>query len=163
MGLADHAASSVVHLPVIGEDLPACGGGWAVAGRLTRDAAEVTCPACPGTWPYAVAMRRASIPAHWWPVSVEPAADFGNEHGLLAVSDSGRPDRVVIEQADRFVYVPDEWVQRAAAGAIPWAEVGYVNPWRQILRIRGTDRTVIYEETGSCGPRVPATIFVQPD
>lgn len=153
--------NSSVHLTVIGEpDLSAC--GW-TGGRLTQDAAEVACPKCPGTWAYAVAMRRAAIPARWQPLSVEPAADFGKGHGLLAVSDSGRPDQVVIEQADRFVYVPDEWVKRAARGEFPWAVIGHVNPWRQVLKIRGTDRTVIYEENGGCGPRVKATIFQQPD
>jgi hypothetical protein len=151
----------VTHLTVIGEPrIAAC--GW-TGGYLTQGIAEVTCPECPATWPYAVAARRAAIPAGWRPVSVEPAADFGNGHGLLAVSDSGRADQVIIEQADRTVYVLDEWVRRAAAGEIPWAAIGYVNPWRKVLKVRGADRTVIYEEHGGCGPRVKATLFEQPD
>jgi hypothetical protein len=96
-------------------------------------------------------------------ISVEPAVDFGSGHGELAVSDSGHPDRVAIERADRVIYVLDEWVERAAIGGVPWAEVAYLNPWHKILRIRGTDRIVIYDEMGSCGPRVPATLFEQPD
>jgi hypothetical protein len=96
-------------------------------------------------------------------ISVEPAADFGNEHGILAVSDTERPDRVAVEQADRVIYILDEWMERAADGGIPWAEVAYLNPWRRILKVRGTDRTVIYEEIGGCGPRVRATLLQQPD
>lgn len=82
---------------------------------------------------------------------------------MLAVSGSGQPDRVVIEQADRVIYVPDEWMEQAAAGGIPWAEIAWFNPWRQILKVRGTDRTVIYEEIGGCGPAVKATLLQQPD
>jgi hypothetical protein len=96
-------------------------------------------------------------------ISVEPAADFGCGHGVLAVSDSSEPDSVVIEQADRVIYILDEWMSRAACGGVPWAEVAYLNPWRKILKIRGTDRKVIYEETGGCGPRVKATLLEQPD
>jgi hypothetical protein len=66
-------------------------------------------------------------------ISVEPAADFGNEHGALVVSDSGYPGQVVIEQADRVVYILNEWMKRAAAGEFPWAEIAYFNPWRMIL------------------------------
>lgn len=96
-------------------------------------------------------------------ISVEPAARFGNEHGALVVSDSGQPDQVVIEQADRVVYILDEWMEQANAGAFPWAEIAWVNPWKQVLKIRGTDRRVIYEEVGGCGPRVMATLLQQPD
>lgn len=155
------SAGIVTHLTVIGEPgIAAC--GW-TGGHLTQDASAVTCPECPGTWPYAVAGRRAAIPAHWRALSVEPAVDFGNDHGLLAVSDAGEPCQVTIERADRLVYVPDEWVKRAKAGEFPWAEIGYVNPWRCVLKIRTPGRTVIYEESGGCGPRVQATIFEQPD
>jgi hypothetical protein len=96
-------------------------------------------------------------------ISVEPAADFGSGHGSLAVSDTGHPDRVVIEQADRVIYVLDEWMEHVAAGGIPWAEIAYVNPWRRILKVRGIGRTVIYEEIGGCGPQVRATLLQQPD
>jgi hypothetical protein len=150
-----------VHLTVIGDPEVAACGGWP-AHRLTQDMTQATCPQCRQSWAYAVAERRAALPVHWLPVSVEPAADFGSEHGLLAVSDAG-DGQVLIEQADPFIYVPDEWVARAAAGEFPWAVIGHVNPWRQVLKIRGTDRTVIYEENGSCGPRVMATIFIWVD
>lgn len=96
-------------------------------------------------------------------VSVEPAADFGSGHGMLVVSDSGRADQVVIEQADPVIYVLDEWMERAAAGEFPWAEIAWFNPWRQILKITGTDRRVIYEEIGGCGPTARAALLQQPD
>lgn len=154
-------ADSLAHIAIIGE--PAERSCDSYGGRITQNAAEVTCAPCRESWAYAVARRRDAIPAGWVPVSVEPAANFGSGHGLLAVSESGRPDQVVIEQADRLVYVLDEWVESAKRGEIPWAEIGYVNPWRCVLKIRGTDRTVIYEENGGCGPNVMATIFRQPD
>jgi hypothetical protein len=96
-------------------------------------------------------------------ISVEPAADFGMNQGILIVSDSWQPDRVVIEQADRVIYILDEWMESAADGEIPWARITHLNPWRRVLKIRGTDRMVIYEEIGGCGPRVIATLLQQPD
>jgi hypothetical protein len=96
-------------------------------------------------------------------VSTEPAADFGTPHGLLEVEPAGDPNRVIIRQAARTVYLPVAWVEAAALGEVGWAEVTWPNPWHRILRIRGTDRTVIYDEAGTVGPRVPAFLFTQPD
>ena len=96
-------------------------------------------------------------------ISVEPAADFGSDHGALVVSDGGQPGQVVIERADRVVYILEEWVDRAAGGEIPWAEIAWPNPWHRILKIRGADRRVISDQVGSCGPRVCAFLFEQPD
>jgi hypothetical protein len=96
-------------------------------------------------------------------ISVEPAADFGNGHGVLVVSDAGCPDRVVIEQADRVIYVRDEWLDRAAYGEFGWAEVAWLNPWHLMLRIRGISRLVVYDQRGTCGPRVMAHLLEQPD
>lgn len=96
-------------------------------------------------------------------VSVEPAADFGSGHGVLIVSGSPEPGRVIIERADRVIYVPEEWLASAAADSVPWAEVTWINPWHPVLKILGTDRIVIYDKIGSCGPRVVAALFEQPD
>lgn len=82
---------------------------------------------------------------------------------MLVVSDADRPDRVIIKQADRVVYVLDEWLDRAAYGAFGWAEVAWLNPWHLVLRIRGTDQLVAYDQRGTCGPQVMATLLEQPD
>ena len=96
---------------------------------------------------------------------VEPAADFGNEHGILIVSDAERPDQVVVDQADRAVYVPVEWVDQVVAGVVPWAELVCEHPWRfgGSLKIRGEDGVVIYVIVGACGPTVHAYLLEQPD
>jgi hypothetical protein len=96
-------------------------------------------------------------------VSTEPYVDFGSGHGRLIVTETDRPDRVIIERADRVIYVLDTWLDEAAAARIGWAEVAWMNPWHKILRIRGTSRTVAYDRVGSCGPRVTATLMEQPD
>jgi hypothetical protein len=98
-----------------------------------------------------------------WRLSVEPAADFGTPHGVLDVELSDDPDRVIIREAARSVYLPVAWVDDAADGWFGWAAVTWPNPWHRILRIHGTDRTVIYDEVGTVGPRVPAFLFTQPD
>jgi hypothetical protein len=97
-------------------------------------------------------------------VSVEPAVDFGNGHGTLAVRPVA-PGRVVVEQADRVVYVPVQWVDKAAAGGVPWAELDKRHPWTMgaALKIHGTDGNVVYVITGGCGPRVDAYLCEQPD
>lgn len=98
-------------------------------------------------------------------ISVEPAVDFGNGHGALVVEDGGEPGKVVIRQADRVVYILEEWMERAAAGEFPWAEVVVLYPWSKadVFKVRGTDRTVIYQNIGGCGPRVLAGLWEQPD
>jgi hypothetical protein len=96
-------------------------------------------------------------------VSVEPAVDFGNEHGHLIVTETDCPDQVVIEQADRVIYVLDAWIGLAAAGQVPWASITWTNPWHVLLKIRGTNGLIVYDQIGTCGPRVQATLFRQPD
>jgi hypothetical protein len=98
-------------------------------------------------------------------LSVEPAADFGSGHGQLVVSESGEPEKVIIHQADRVVYILEEWMERAAAGEFPWAEVVVLYPWSaaDVFKVRGADRTVVYQNVGGCGPRVMAGLWRQPD
>jgi hypothetical protein len=94
-------------------------------------------------------------------LSVEPAADFGLGHGSLIVTPSG--DAVVIERADHTVYIPSDWMNRVAGGEIAWARLVSRNPWLigSTLEISGTDRTLTYKITGSCGPRVQAAVCQQ--
>lgn len=98
-------------------------------------------------------------------ISVEPAVDFGSGHGALVVSEGAEPGTVVIEHADRVVYILEEWIGRAAAGEFPWAEVMVLYPWSKadVFKVRGADRTVVYRNAGGCGPRVKAGLWEQPD
>lgn len=101
-------------------------------------------------------------------ISVEPAADFDVGHGSLVVDDSGEPGRVIVRQADRIIYVPVEWVDQVVRGDVPWAQVvpkyEFAFSWMgAALKIRGTDRLVVYKVTGSCGPRTMAWLCEWPD
>lgn len=102
-------------------------------------------------------------------LSVEPAADFGNGHGELILEpcwdqEPGHACQVGIVRADRVVYIAEEWYDRIRAGQVPWAVLRTRNPWDLgILRIDGEDGAVVYEITGTVGPRVPAYLAEQPD
>jgi len=102
-------------------------------------------------------------------LSVEPAADFGNGHGELILEPclDQEPEhacQVGIVRADRVVYIAEEWYDRIRAGLVPWAGLRTRNPWDLgILRIDSADGAVVYEVTGTVGPRVRAYLAEQPD
>lgn len=111
---------------------------------------------------------RAGSDAHV-KLSVEPAADFGNGHGELVLEpcrdqEPGHACQVTVLQADRVVYIAEDWYDRIKAGQVPWAVLRTRNPWDLgILKIRHADGQLIYEVTGTVGPRVPAYLAEQPD
>ena len=97
-------------------------------------------------------------------VSVDPAADFGHPYGDLVLGEPGADGRVEIVQADPVIYIAEKYYRLIRSGQIGWATLTTRNPWDLgVVKIRGKDRTVIYEVTGTVGPRVPAYLAEMPD